>query len=32
MVPHLSQRRFHLNAQPQQRLLLKQLTRELAAG
>jgi nitrogen fixation/metabolism regulation signal transduction histidine kinase len=30
-VYHLSQRRFHLNAQPQQLLLLKQLTRELAA-
>jgi two-component system, NtrC family, nitrogen regulation sensor histidine kinase NtrY len=30
-VFHLSQRRFHLNAQPQQLLLLKQLTRELAA-
>jgi two-component system, NtrC family, nitrogen regulation sensor histidine kinase NtrY len=30
-VYHLSQRRFHLNAQPQQLFLLKQLTRELAA-
>jgi two-component system, NtrC family, nitrogen regulation sensor histidine kinase NtrY len=30
-VYHLSQRRFHLNAQPQTLLLLKQLTRELAA-
>ncbi|MGH8137334.1 MAG: sensor histidine kinase [Steroidobacteraceae bacterium] len=30
-VYHLSQRRFHLNAQPQQLILLKQLTRELAA-
>jgi two-component system, NtrC family, nitrogen regulation sensor histidine kinase NtrY len=30
-VYHLSQRRFHLNAQPQQLLLLKQLTREMAA-
>jgi nitrogen fixation/metabolism regulation signal transduction histidine kinase len=30
-VYHLSQRRFHLNAQPQQLVLLKQLTRELAA-
>jgi nitrogen fixation/metabolism regulation signal transduction histidine kinase len=30
-VYHLSQRRFHLNAQPQQLMLLKQLTRELAA-
>jgi two-component system nitrogen regulation sensor histidine kinase NtrY len=30
-VYHLSQRRFHLNAQPQQLLLLKQLTREIAA-
>lgn len=30
-VYHLSQRRFHLNAQPQKLLLLKQLTRELAA-
>jgi nitrogen fixation/metabolism regulation signal transduction histidine kinase len=30
-VYHLSQRRFHLNAQPQQLLLLKQLTRELAS-
>ncbi len=30
-VFHLSQRRFHLNAQPQTLLLLKQLTRELAA-
>jgi two-component system, NtrC family, nitrogen regulation sensor histidine kinase NtrY len=30
-VYHLSQRRFHLNAQPQRLLLLKQLTRELAA-
>jgi len=30
-VYHFSQRRFHLNAQPQQLLLLKQLTRELAA-
>jgi two-component system nitrogen regulation sensor histidine kinase NtrY len=30
-VYHLSQRRFHLNAQPQKLFLLKQLTRELAA-
>ena len=30
-VYHLSQRRFHLNAQPHRLLLLKQLTRELAA-
>ncbi len=30
-VYHLSQRRFHLNAQPQRLFLLKQLTRELAA-
>jgi two-component system, NtrC family, nitrogen regulation sensor histidine kinase NtrY len=30
-IYHLSQRRFHLNAQPQQLLLLKQLTREIAA-
>src|SRR5262249_4358620 len=30
-VHHLSQRRFHLNAQPQRLILLKQLTRELAA-
>jgi len=30
-VYHLSQRRFHLNAQPQLLFLLKQLTRELAA-
>ena len=30
-VYHLSQRRFHLNAQPQRLLLLKQLTREMAA-
>ena len=30
-VYHLSQRRFHLNAQPQNLMLLKQLTRELAA-
>lgn len=30
-VYHFSQRRFHLNAQPQRLLLLKQLTRELAA-
>jgi two-component system nitrogen regulation sensor histidine kinase NtrY len=30
-VYHLSKRRFHLNAQPQQLLLLKQLTREMAA-
>lgn len=30
-VYHLSQRRFHLNAQPQRLILLKQLTRELAA-
>jgi len=30
-VYHLSQRRFLLNAQPQRLLLLKQLTRELAA-
>jgi nitrogen fixation/metabolism regulation signal transduction histidine kinase len=30
-VYHLSQRRFHLNAQPHRLILLKQLTRELAA-
>lgn len=30
-VYHLSQRHFHLNAQPQRLVLLKQLTRELAA-
>jgi two-component system, NtrC family, nitrogen regulation sensor histidine kinase NtrY len=30
-VYHLSQRRFHLNAQPHRLVLLKQLTRELAA-
>jgi two-component system nitrogen regulation sensor histidine kinase NtrY len=30
-VYHLSQRKFHLNAQPQRLVLLKQLTRELAA-
>jgi nitrogen fixation/metabolism regulation signal transduction histidine kinase len=30
-VYHLSQRKFHLNAQPQRLVMLKQLTRELAA-
>src|SRR5581483_7693481 len=30
-VYHLSMRHFHLNARPQQLILLKQLTRELAA-